>query len=135
MLIISCSLFSLPQSFAQKIQPMPPIQNNGTDVFRVDVTVFGVNKNTGSILTFVKVDSVTSARYYNASKDDLKDGNGIVDSLISFPNTTVNTGANFTACNVVLKDINMFCKTGLNVNGRIEFIQFVLPTFEQNLKK
>lgn len=107
---------------------------DSTDVFRVGITLIGVTKETGNVFSFVKVNQLTSARYFNASQDDLKDHDGIVDSVLSFPNQTVAVNANFTACNVVLKDLEMSCKSGINIPQRTEILQFVLPTFKPRLK-
>lgn len=124
-----------PDSLAQKQSGPTKTVTAGTgDIFRVGVTLIGVNHETGNVFTFVKVDRVTTARYFNASQDDLKDHDGIVDSVLSFPNRTVSTGANFTACNVILKDLAMSCKSGINVPQRTEIIQFVLPTFKSTAK-
>jgi hypothetical protein len=104
------------------------------EIFQVGITIFSVTNETGQVLSFVNVNDVASGRYFNAPKDDMNNHDGIVESVISFPNKTVATGANFTACNVVLKDNSMLCKSGLNVPQRTEVIQFVLPTFKQMVK-
>lgn len=101
--------------------------------FGVGITIVGVNNETGNVLSFVKVGDVSIARYFNASEYDL-DHDGIVDRFISFPNETVSTGTNFTACNVIVNDASMSCRSGLAIEGRSPNIQFVLPSFKQSVK-
>jgi hypothetical protein len=130
---ISIIVFSQTQYSMGQVAFNSPKDNDSqspNDIFRVAITIIGVNNETGNVFSFVKVNDDTSTRYFNASKDDLKDQDGFVDSVISFPNKTVTTGANFTACNVVLKELSMSCKSGINIQERIESIQFVLPTFK-----
>ena len=123
------------ESLAQiSVQQTKSNAKGAQDVFRVGITVIGITNETGNVFSFVKVNQLTAARYFNASQDDLKDHDGIVDSVLSFPNQTVGTGANFTACNVVLMDLAMSCKSGINIPQRTEILQFVLPTFKPTVK-
>lgn len=101
------------------------------DVFRVSLILFGVDNETGNVFSFVKVNNVTSSKYFNASKEDSIDHNGIVETVLSVPNETIATGANFTVCNLVLKEVVMTCKWGLNIQGRTAIVQIALPTFKQ----
>ena len=102
------------------------------DEFAISITIVGVTDRTGNLLSIVKVGNLTTARYFNASEYDV-DHDGIIDRGISFPNVTISTGANFTACNVVVKDASMSCKSGLAIEGRRPNVQFVLPTFKQSV--
>ena len=76
---------------------------------------------------------MATARYFNATEYD-SDHDGIVDRGISFPNKTFSTGTNFTACNVIVNDASMSCKSGLTIEGRKSNVQFALPTFKQRIK-
>jgi hypothetical protein len=101
-----------------------------TDIFRVVITLFGVDDKTNNVLAFVKVNNMTSAKYFNATKED-SDRDGIVFTPIGFPNQTISAGTNFTACEVVLNDLTMVCKGGLNAPAVTEIVQIVRPTYEQ----
>lgn len=103
------------------------------DLFRVSFTLFGVNENTGNVLLFVKVNNVTAARFFNATNTDRIDRDGIVDVVLSFPNETVSAGANFTACNLLINEVTLSCEWALNVPGRTQVLQMVLPTYNQRI--
>ena len=102
-------------------------QTTVKDIFRAGITILGVTKETGNVFSFVKVNNETLGRLFNATKEDLSNQDGIVETVISFPNETVATGGNFTACLVVLRDLSITCKSGFNVPERTDVIQFVLP--------
>lgn len=117
-------------SSAQLLTSKPPPSK---DIFRISIILFGVDDETGNVFSFVKVNNVTAAKFFNASKEDSIDHDGVVEIVLNFPNETVDTGANFTACNVVLKDQILSCKWGLNMPGRTDAVQIVLPTFKQRV--
>lgn len=121
----SGQLSSMPTKPNQPIKP--------GEGFRVGITMFGVTKDTGNVFSFVKVGDATTGRYSNVSKDDSKDHDGVVDSVMSLSNLTVPTGTNFTACYVILKDLTMSCESGINIQGRPQSIQFVLKTFKEKV--
>lgn len=100
------------------------------DIFKVIIALFGVNDDTGNVLSFVKVNDETVARFFNASKDDALDKDGVVTSTLTFPNETVPAGANFTACEVILKGLTMSCKSQLNIPVITEVVQIVIPADE-----
>jgi hypothetical protein len=110
-----------------------PMQNESREdpkkLFRVSISLFGVNDKTGYVLSFIKVNNVTAAKYFNATDNDLLDKDGIVDTLISVPNETVSKGSNFTACSLFLKDVTLSCKSGLYVPGRTQALQIVSPSY------
>lgn len=109
----------------------PPAQlAPNKDILKVVIALFGVNADTGNVLSFVKLNDVTVARFFNASKENTVDKDGIVTSTLSFPNETVSAGANFTACAVILKGLTMSCKSQLNIPAITEVVQIVIPTEE-----
>ncbi len=127
-IILAIVLSHQAESVAQVID-----QQKVKDMLRATITIFGVEKNTGYVLSFIKVNNDTTARYFDSGKED-KDHDGIIDVYLSFQNSTVSTGTNYTACNVTLKDLTMACKSGIQVQGRVNLIQFLLPTFKQSQK-
>jgi hypothetical protein len=102
---------------------------NTTEPFVVVFAIQGVDSKTGYILTWASADNVTIPALINASTVDLQDDakDGIIEPSIVFPNSTVSTGDNFSACAVVLKDEDLMCDTGFNSpTGRAEFVSFRL---------
>ena len=106
------------------------------DVFKVIVTLFGVEPTTGNIVTFVTIDNMSNVKAFDAAKyyipiDTTRssnyavnathsssngvEGNGIVELNLAFPNaTSIKSGDEFRACSIVLKDLRMVCETGTN---------------------
>jgi hypothetical protein len=106
------------------------------DVFKVIVTLFGVEPTTGNIVTFVTIDNMSkvkafdAAKYYipmdtsessnhaiNATRGSSNgiEGSGIVELNLAFPNaTSIKSGDEFRVCSMVLKDLRMTCETGTN---------------------
>lgn len=126
--INSFSGYSLAQILTNSPQALQlgPVK----DIFKVSIMLFGVDDKTGNALSFVKVNNITTGRFFNATRDDLIDRDGVVETVISFPNETVAQGTNFTACNVILNDMSMSCKWGLNMPKRTEAVQIILPTYK-----
>src|ERR1043165_1117259 len=77
----------LNESSAQILTtPSIPKQLTSTkDVFRVSLILFGVDDKTGNVLSFVKVNNVTAGKFFNASKDDQLDHDGIVETVLNLP--------------------------------------------------
>jgi hypothetical protein len=113
-------------------------QNNSTispttvavanDIFRVGITLFGVDNQTGNVFSFVKVNNITAGRFFNASREDMAtDNNGVVESTLSFPNQTILKGERYIACNIALVRLKLNCSQGFNSPSvRAEYAQFAL---------
>jgi hypothetical protein len=106
------------------------------DVFKVIVTLFGVEPTTGNIVTFVTIDNMSKVKAFDAAKYYIPidttessnyavnathgssngvEANGIVELNLAFPNaTSIKSGDEFRACSIVLKDLRMVCETGVN---------------------
>jgi hypothetical protein len=121
------------------------------DVFKVIVTLFGVEPTTGNIVTFVTIDNMSNvkafdtAKYYipiyttessnhtinaiHGSSNNIE-GSGIVELNLAFPNaTSIKSGDEFRACSIVLKDLRMVCETGVNTPAlRAENVDMHLDT-------
>jgi hypothetical protein len=102
----------------------------GTDIFKVIMSVFGVEESKGDIVTLVTVNNQESKVILipklipmNASG-----GNGhILEYVATFPNVTVNSGDEYKACVLTVKDMNLKCGTGHNSPAnRPEFIDINL---------
>jgi hypothetical protein len=103
----------------------------GTDVFRVIMTVFGVDKSKGDVVAIVTVNNGEASKVKmfeseafpslstNLSSPAPSTVNpptdtGIIEYVVTFPNVTVNSGAEYKACVVTTKDLDLICKTGHN---------------------
>jgi hypothetical protein len=109
------------------------------DVFKVIVTLFGVEPATGNIVTFVTINNMSKVKAFDAAKYYIPidttessnpsnhainathgssngiEGSGIVELNLAFPNaTSIKSGDEFRVCSMVLKDLRMTCETGTN---------------------
>src|SRR5215217_2518206 len=96
----------------------------GTDVFKVILTIFGVDKSKGDVVAIVtanngeasKVKFLESDAPYviplNASGSETS--GHLIEYVATFPNVVVNSGAEYKACVLTVKDLVLLCKTGQN---------------------
>jgi hypothetical protein len=125
------------------------------DVFKVIVTLFGVEPTTGNIVTFVTIDNMSKVKAFDAAKyyipieetkstynntalvDAMRgssnkqaEQSGIVELYYAFPNaTSIKSGDEFRVCGMVLNDLRMVCDTGVNTPAlRAENVDMHLDT-------
>src|SRR5215211_8657343 len=121
------------------------------DVFKVIVTLFGIEPTTGNIVTFVTIDNMSNVKAFDAAKYYIPidttessnhtinaihgssngiEGSGIVELNLAFPNaTSIKSGDEFRVCSMVLKDLRMICETGVNTPAlRAENVDMYLDT-------
>ncbi len=89
------------------------------DIFKVIMTVQGLNHNTGDIVTIVSVNGESRVKLFDDSKTYIHsvkaDGTGgIVEYVATFPNMTVKNGDTYKTCALIIKDSNLICETGTN---------------------
>jgi hypothetical protein len=86
-----------------------------THVFKVDVILFGVDNKTGNVVTFVTAKNQTAAVAVNATDENIKHENstGVAEVFFTLPNLKLKVGDKFQACNILIKDSNLVCGTGL----------------------
>jgi hypothetical protein len=88
--------------------------------FQVIVTLLGVDSTTGDVITFVNIGNVTKVHYQNASvkllASNSTDSGGVLEVPFKFSNITISVGAQFKVCNMVVKDLDLVCKIGINSN-------------------
>ena len=59
----------------------------------------------------------------------MRGNNGTLEILFTFPNATINTGAKFRACTMLVKDLRMSCEKGQNSPAlRPEFVDIYLSS-------
>jgi hypothetical protein len=89
------------------------------DIFKVIMTVQGLNHNTGDVVTIVSVNGESRVKLFDDSKTYISsvkaDGTGgIIEYVATFPNATVKNGDEYKACALTIKDSNLICETGTN---------------------
>ena len=80
--------------------------------FDVILTLFGVNKNTGDVITFSSSENITHFKIFDPY-EELAYGD-TSEALFNFNGTEVNAGDTFTTCILTIKDISVICKNGEN---------------------
>lgn len=115
----------------------------GTDVFRVIMTVFGVENTKGDLVAIVTVNDGVASKVKFLETEAFKpvtsnlsslimtpnpsSSAGIMEYVATFPNVTVNSGAEYKACVMTTKNLELLCKIGLNSPAsRPEFIDINL---------
>jgi hypothetical protein len=121
-----------------------PIQaetGKGEDVFKVIMTIFGVDKSKGDVVAIVTANNGEASRVKFLDSEapyvvpiKSSDGGGssshLVEYVATFPNITVTTGDEYKACVLTTKDLNsdgLICNTGQNSPAsRPEFVDISL---------
>jgi hypothetical protein len=106
----------------------------GGDIFKVIMSVFGVEESKGDVVALVTVNNQESrAKFFDASARELIPMNAsgesghILEYVATFPNVTVNSGDEYKGCVLTVKDMNLKCGTGYNSPAnRPEFIDINL---------
>jgi hypothetical protein len=131
-----------PDALAQDTTSTEPDKKN--DIFKVIMTVQGLDHNSGDIVTIVSVNGESRVKLFDDSKTYIHsikaDGTGgLIEYIATFPNMTVNSGDEYKVCALTIKDSNLICETGTNSPAlRPEFKDLYLqeekPTTSQAAK-
>jgi hypothetical protein len=106
----------------------------GEDVFKVIMTIFGVDESKGDVITIVTAkDELAKVKLFDASGPEVvplnasEGGGHLIEYVATFPNLTINSGDEYKACIATVKDLELICKTGQNSPAaRPEFIDLSL---------
>ena len=115
----------------------------GTDIFKVIMSIFGVENTKGDVVAIVAVNDGEASKVKLFETEAFKpvpsnptssvlppkpDSNaGIIEYTATFPNVAVNAGDEYNACVMTTKDLELICKTGHNYPAsRPEFIDINL---------
>jgi hypothetical protein len=115
------------------------------DLFKVIMTVQGLDHNSGDIVTIVSVNGESRVKLFDDAKTYIHSVNadgtgGFIEYTATFRNTTVSAGDEYKVCALTIKDSNLICQTGNNSPAlRPEFIDLYLqeekpPTTSQATK-
>jgi hypothetical protein len=126
------------------VNPVQAESGKGKDVFKVIVTIFGVDKSKGDLIAVVTVNNGEASKVKMFESDAFPSlstnlsspapstinpptEGGIIEYVATFPNVTVNSSAEYKTCVVTTKDLDLICKTGNNSPAsRPEFADILL---------
>jgi hypothetical protein len=117
-----------------KINSVQAETGKGTDIFKVIMTIFGVDESKGDVVAIVTAkDEQAKVKLFDASGPavvplNASEGGGhLIEYVATFPNLTVNAGDEYKACIATVKDLELICKSGNNSPAaRPEFVDFSL---------
>jgi DNA gyrase/topoisomerase IV subunit A len=102
------------------------------DIFKVIMTVQGLDHNSGDIVTIVTVNGESRVKLFDDNKTYIHSVNtngtgGLIEYTATFPNMTVNVGDEYKVCALAIKHSNLICQTGNNSPAlRPEFIDLYM---------
>jgi hypothetical protein len=116
------------------INPIQGETGKGTDVFKVTMTIFGVDKSVGDLVAIVSVNNGQDSKVKLLDSEgsyvipgNSTGGGGIIEYVATFPNVTVTAGSEYKACVLTTRDIEPVCETGTNSPAsRPEFVDVTL---------
>jgi hypothetical protein len=141
---ISLMLFigAVVTSMGATANPVQAETGKGEDIFKVILTIFGIDKSKGDVVAMVTVNNgETSKVKFLDTNSFLATSNltnlspttnpaavsDIIEYVATFPNVTVNPGEEYKACVLPVKDLEMICTTGNNSPAsRPEFVDLSL---------
>jgi hypothetical protein len=126
---------------ASTINPVQAETGIGPDVFRVIMTIFGVDETKGDLVALVTAkNEEAKVKLFDSSGPEVvplnasEGGGHLIEYVATFPNVTVNSGDPYKACIFTIKDLELICKSGNNSPAaRPEFIDLSLNTTTSGL--
>ncbi len=123
--------------------PVQAETGKGEDIFRVILTIFGLDKSKGDVVAMVTVNNGEASKVkfldtdaflapsnlttLSPSTTNPAAGSNIIEYVATFPNVTVDAGEEYKACVLPVKDLEMICTTGNNSPAsRPEFVDLSL---------
>jgi hypothetical protein len=108
----------------------------GDDVFRVIMTIFGVDKSRGDVVAIVTVNNGEASKVRFLDSDIAAGSGGIIEYVATFPNVTVNAAEPYEACVLPVKTLEPICTTGNNSPAaRPEFVDISLNATTTGLEE
>jgi hypothetical protein len=123
--------------------PVQAETGKGKDIFKVILTIFGVDKSRGDVVAIVAVNNGEASKVkflkinaflapsnlttLSPSTINPAAGSDIIEYVATFPNVTVDAGEEYKACVLPVKDLELTCKIGNNSPAsRPEFVDLSL---------
>jgi hypothetical protein len=136
------AIFTVLLAAILNIYPTQAETGRGEDVFRVILTIFEADKSKGDVVAIVTANNGEASKVKFLDTDALLTSSnftsstplttnpvrgGIIEYVATFPNVTVNTGAEYKACVMTTKVLELTCTTGNNSPAaRPEFVDISL---------
>jgi hypothetical protein len=116
------------------VSPVQAETGQGEDIFRVIMTIFGVDESKGDVIAVVTAKNQDAkVKLFDASGPEVvplnasEGGGHLIEYVATFPNLTINSGEEYRACIATVKDLELICKTGNNSPAtRPEFVDLSL---------
>jgi hypothetical protein len=123
--------------------PVQAETGKGEDIFKVILTIFGIDKSKGDVVAMVTVNNGEASKVkfldttaflapsnlttLSPTTTNPAAGLDIIEYVATFPNVTVDAGEEYKACVLPVKDLEMICTTGNNSPAsRPEFVDLSL---------
>jgi hypothetical protein len=114
--------------------PVQAETGQGTDIFKVIMTIFGVDESNGDVIAIVTAkDEAARVKLFDALGPEViplnasEGGGHLIEYVATFPNLTINSGEGYKACISTVKELELICKTGNNSPAsRPEFVDLSL---------
>ena len=114
--------------------PVQAETGQGTDIFKVIMSIFGVDESNGDVIAIVTAkDEAARVKLFDALGSEVvplnasEGGGHLIEYVATFPNLTINPGEGYKACISTVKDLELICKTGNNSPAsRPEFVDLSL---------
>jgi hypothetical protein len=125
------------------INPVQAETGKGADVFRVIMTIFGVDESKGDVVAVVTAkNEAAKVKLFDASGPDViplnasEGGGHLIEYVATFPNVTVNSGDDYKACIATIKNLELICKIGNNSPAaRPEFVDLSLNVSSSSIEQ
>jgi hypothetical protein len=136
---------TLVTSIGLTANPVQAETGKGEDIFKVILTIFGLDTSKGDVVAIVTVNNGESSKVkfldtdaflapsnlttltLGPSTTNPAAGSAIIEYVATFPNVTVDAGEEYKACVLPVKDLEMICTTGNNSPAsRPEFVDLSL---------
>jgi hypothetical protein len=125
------------------ISPVQAETAQGEDIFRVIMTIFGVDESKGDVIAIVTAKNQDAkVKLFDASGPEVvplnasEGGGHLIEYIATFPNLTINSGEEYRACIATVKDLELICKTGNNSPAtRPEFVDLSLNATDAGVQQ
>ncbi len=115
----------------------------GADVFRVIMTIFGVDESKGDVIAIVTAKGQEAkVKLFDALGPEVvplnasEGGGHLIEYVATFPNLTINSGEEYRACVATVKDLELICKIGNNSPAtRPEFVDLSLNATSDGIQQ
>ena len=116
-ILLSSAIFLLKDT---QVTGQVSMESDKQDIFKIIMTVNGLTKDSGDVITYVTVNGESKAKLFDDKTSYLNSissnggSQGFIEYISTFPNITIKTGEQYEACVLLIKDSNLICQTGKN---------------------